>query len=105
VEEVGLWEVLGEIVVEAEVRVEEEMSSVRQALERNSAFGGLEWRKNCLCAGRDQLKGFFRFLNYNKCWMRTCSSHSARLVESIAHCAQNARFFGCSSFASCLMFR
>jgi hypothetical protein len=48
-----MWEVLEEVVVEAEVR-EEEMSSVRQALERNSAFGDLEWRKNCFCAGRDQ---------------------------------------------------
>ena len=30
------------------------------------------------------------------------SSHSARVAGSIAHCAQNARFFGCPSFA-CLM--
>ena len=41
-----------------------------------------------------------RFLNYNKCWMRTVAAiPHARVAGSIAHCAQNVRFFGCSSLS------
>jgi hypothetical protein len=62
VEEVGLWEVLEEIVVEAEVFPRRGDNMSFGWLGRYwgvFCVGGLERRRNCLCAGRDQLKGFF----------------------------------------------
>ena len=101
-EEVGLWEVLEEIVVETEVfsRRGDEMNPVMQAGNwRVLCVGGLERRRNCLCAGRNQLKGFFvSWTTTNvECVHVVAIPHA--WPSPIAHCARNARFFGCSSLS------